>query len=84
MWEHLQKPYAQITWTYITDVMVIESILTKWQHYHYTQTNDTPLANNAWCNPKDPTTIKTGWIDSILRDTLDQDEDLSSASKALL
>ena len=84
MWDYLQQPYITPEWTYITDDKTIDSLLVKWKYLHYTQANDTPLAQPSWSTPKDLASTTPEEIKKILHDTLDSEEHLSPASKALL
>ena len=36
MWDYLQQPYVEPSWTYITDPKTTETILLQWQRHHYT------------------------------------------------
>ena len=84
MWDYLQQPYVKPSWRYITDPTKIETILIKWQQHHYTQSNDTPLANPTWANQKDLTNISPQEVTAILNDNLEQDKELDPEAVVIL
>ena len=43
IWNYLQTPGVNLTWTYITDQNDIKSRLIEWRNFHYAQAGETPF-----------------------------------------
>jgi len=46
IWEFLKDLTSQPTWVYITDPVIIEAKLIKWQTFHYNQAANTPFVKS--------------------------------------